>query len=147
MSPEDAGDVDLRIFARDLMAQMEKDLDRRLLWAAVNHHNTDHPHVHIVVRGVDAEGEEFRIPPRYIKNDMRIQAQQLLTRELGPRAELEIARQRSQEIGQERLTSIDRRMAPLVSAEGHLSPRDLAKSPRDERSTLLARLVRKSSPC
>jgi type IV secretory pathway VirD2 relaxase len=141
VSPEDAGEIDLRIFTRDLMAQMEKDLDRRLLWAAVNHHNTDHPHVHIVVRGVDAEGEEFRIPPRYIKNDMRIQAQQLLTRELGPRAELEIARQRSQEIGQERLTSIDRRMAPLVSAEGHLSPRDLAKLPRDEQSTLLARLV------
>lgn len=125
------------------MAQMEKDLDRRLLWAAVNYHNTDHPHVHIVVRGVDAEGEEFRIPPRYIKNDMRIQAQQLLTRELGPRAELEIARQRSQES----LASIDRRMAPLVSAERQLSPRDLAKLPRDERSTLLARLVRKSSPC
>jgi type IV secretory pathway VirD2 relaxase len=61
------------------MAQMEKDLDRRLLWVAVNHHNIDHPYVHIVVRGVDAEGEEFRIPPRYIKNDMRIQAQQLLT--------------------------------------------------------------------
>jgi type IV secretory pathway VirD2 relaxase len=141
VSPEDAGQIDLQAFTRDLMAQMGKDLQRPLIWAAVNHHNTDHPHVHIVVRGVAKDGKEVRLPPRYIKQDMRVSAQKLLTRELGVRTDLEIARERSREIDQERLTSIDRKLAPLLSSEGRLSARDLAKLSRDDRSTLLARLA------
>jgi hypothetical protein len=114
VSPEDARQIDLAMFARELLAQMEKDLERPLVWAAVNHHNTDHPHVHIVIRGVDGDGKELRIPPRYIQHDMRARAQHLLTRELGLRTDIEITRQRSQEIDQERLTSIDRTLAELL---------------------------------
>jgi hypothetical protein len=44
--------ADLKPFIRDLMAQMERDLDTRLDWAAVDHFNTGHPHTHIVIRGV-----------------------------------------------------------------------------------------------
>jgi type IV secretory pathway VirD2 relaxase len=43
----------------------------RLLWAAVNHHNTDNPHVHIVVRGVDQDGNGLRIDGPYIARGMR----------------------------------------------------------------------------
>jgi hypothetical protein len=93
VSPEDAKDVDLQAFARELVAQMEEDLGRRLVWAAVNHHNTEHPHVHLVVRGVDVDGKELRIPPRYIQQDMRARAQHILTRELGLRTEADIAEQ------------------------------------------------------
>ena len=32
------------------MAQVDRDLGRRLDWAAVNHHDTDNPHAHIVMR-------------------------------------------------------------------------------------------------
>jgi type IV secretory pathway VirD2 relaxase len=141
VSPEDAGNIDLRRFARELMAQMEADLGRGLVWAAVNHHNTDHPHVHIVVRGLDRDGKEVRIPPRYVKQDMRARAQQLLTMELGVRTEFDIARQRGQEIGQERLTSIDRRLALLVSPNSRIVATDLAKLHPQERSTFLARLA------
>ena len=63
VSPEDAGELDLHAFARELMARMSEDLGQPLLWAAVNHHNTEHPHVHIVVRGVDAAGKDVRDPP------------------------------------------------------------------------------------
>jgi type IV secretory pathway VirD2 relaxase len=141
VSPEDARQIDLAMFARELVTQMEKDLDRPLIWAAVNHHNTDHPHVHIVIRGVDGDGKELRIPPRYIQHDMRARAQHLLTRELGLRTDIEIARQRSQEIDQERLTSIDRTLGELLIPDGGLDPRDVAKMRGDQRSTLLARLV------
>src|SRR5205085_4783841 len=44
---DDAPDMaDLRSFTRDLVTQMEKDLDTRLDWVAVDHWNTEHPHVH-----------------------------------------------------------------------------------------------------
>ena len=141
VSPEDARQIDLASFARELVGQMQKDLDRPLVWAAVNHHNTDRPHVHLVIRGVDGDGKELRIPPRYIQHDMRARAQHLLTRELGLRTDLEIARQRSQEIDQERLTSIDRTLAELLRPDGGLDPRDIAKLRGDLRSTLLARLA------
>jgi hypothetical protein len=57
VSPEDAGEMtDLKAFTRDLAKQMEADLGTRLDWVAVDHWNTDNPHVHLLVRGVDQEG-------------------------------------------------------------------------------------------
>src|ERR1022692_3994784 len=140
VSPEEANGVDLQAFARDLVAQMEKDLGRRLVWAAVNHHNTEHPHVHLVVRGVDAEGEELRIPRRYIQQDMRARAQQILTRELGLRTEADIAEQRRQEVVQERVTSIDRIISGLVTSDGLLSAKAIAGLKVHQKPTVLARL-------
>jgi type IV secretory pathway VirD2 relaxase len=52
VSPEDAGDMtDLKAFTRDLAKQMEADFGTRLDWVAVDHWNTDNPHVHLLVRG------------------------------------------------------------------------------------------------
>src|SRR3546814_20848405 len=47
VSPEDAGDMeDLRSFTRELMADAAKDLGTELDWVAVEHWNTDNPHIH-----------------------------------------------------------------------------------------------------
>ncbi|WP_246617763.1 relaxase/mobilization nuclease domain-containing protein [Rhizobium populisoli] len=52
VAPEDAADMaDMRSFTRDLMRQMESDLGTKLDWVAVDHHNTGHPHTHVIVRG------------------------------------------------------------------------------------------------
>jgi type IV secretory pathway VirD2 relaxase len=67
VSPEDAADLgDLRTFTRDLMSDMAKDLDSRLDWVAVDHWNTDNPHVHILVRGVADDGADLVIDRGYI---------------------------------------------------------------------------------
>jgi len=42
---------DLRDLARHVMRELERDKGRRLHWVAVEHRNTDHPHVHIVLAG------------------------------------------------------------------------------------------------
>ena len=58
VSPEDGADLsDLTAYTRDLMSQVETDLGTRLDWVAVNHHNTGHPHIHVIVRGTDELGE------------------------------------------------------------------------------------------
>lgn len=44
VSPQDGAYVDLTEVARQIMRQVEKDTGRRLIWAAVNHHDTDNPH-------------------------------------------------------------------------------------------------------
>jgi type IV secretory pathway VirD2 relaxase len=35
---------------------MENDLGTDLEWIAVAHHNTEHPHLHMVIRGVGSDG-------------------------------------------------------------------------------------------
>jgi type IV secretory pathway VirD2 relaxase len=115
VSPED--DVDLTSFTRSLMAQVERDLNRRLHWGAVNHYDTDNPHAHVVVRGVDRAGRELRIDRAYISNWMRWQAQHLLTNQLGPRQAQDIERQVEREVGQERLTTLDHRLARALGPD------------------------------
>jgi len=112
VSPEDGADLsDLTIFTRDLMAQVETDLGTRLDWVAVNHHNTGHPHVHVIVRGKDELGENLVINGDYLANGIRERASELTTLELGPVTEIEQSRKLTAEIGQDRFTRIDRAMA------------------------------------
>ena len=100
--------VDLKPVIRDLMGHMESDLGTRLDWVAVDHFNTGHPHTHVVVRGRDAEDRDLVMARDYIAFGIRARAQDLVTLELGPETELERIAKRANEIGQERLTSLDR---------------------------------------
>lgn len=114
VSPEEAGEIEsLNGFTRDLMAAAEKDLGTRLDWVAVNHHDTDHPHVHIVLRGRAEDGKDLVIAKSYISHGFRRRAEDLATLELGPRGDLDIARARVQEAGAERFTSLDRELKQL----------------------------------
>src|SRR3546814_19414995 len=78
VSPEDAGEMtDLRAFTRDLATQMEADLGSRLDWVAVDHWNTDNPHVHLLVRGVADTGADLVISSDYISRGLRSTAAEL----------------------------------------------------------------------
>ncbi len=112
VSPEDGADLsDLTAYTRDLIRQIETDLSTRLDWVAVNHHNTGHPHVHVIVRGTDELGENLVINGDYLANGIRERASDLATLELGPVTEIEQSRKLTAEIGQDRFTRIDRAMA------------------------------------
>ena len=102
---------DLKGFARDLVGQMEKDLGTKLDWVAVDHWNTEHPHVHLIVRGVREDGENLVISRDYIKEGMRDRARDLITQELGPRTDHEIRRTLERQIDTERWTNLDRQLA------------------------------------
>ena len=67
VSPEDATELaDVRTFTRELLTDMEKDLGTRLDWVAVDHWNTDNPHVHVLVRGKADDGRDLVIDRGYI---------------------------------------------------------------------------------
>lgn len=109
VSAEDGARLgDLRETTRALMAQMESDLGTRLDWLAVDHHNTGHPHTHIVIRGKDDRDKDLVIAPDYIRRGMASRAEEIVTERLGPRRDLEIAQARQSEVTQERFTGIDR---------------------------------------
>ena len=64
---------------------MEADLGTKLDWVAVDHHNTGHPHTHIVVRGVTDDGKILNIAGDYIAHGIRERASEIVTLELGRR--------------------------------------------------------------
>ena len=111
VSPDDAVEMaDLRSFTRELVGRMEKDLGTRLDWVAVDHWNTEHPHVHLIVRGVGDDGENLVISRDYIKEGMRDRARDLITQELGPRTDREIRRALERQIDADRWTNLDRQL-------------------------------------
>ena len=127
VSPEDAPEMaDLKSITRDLMDQMEKDLGTRLDWAAVDHWNTEHPHIHIIVRGIGEDGQNLVISRDYIREGMRGRARELITRELGPRTEIDIRRSLERQVDAERWTEIDRDLARSAQRDGLI---DMAPEP------------------
>ena len=100
--------ADLKPFIRNLLTDMERDLDTKLDWIAVDHFNTGHPHTHIVIRGRDDKGQDLVMARDYIAHGVRARAQALVTLELGPESEVERMQKLFNEVAQERLTRLDR---------------------------------------
>lgn len=119
VSPEDASDLaDLRTTTRELMTQMEQDLGTRLDWVAVDHWNTDNPHVHVLVRGRADDGADLVISRDYLTRGMRARAEALVELEVGPRSEQEIRAGLEKEVGAERFTSLDRALRAAADDGG-----------------------------
>jgi type IV secretory pathway VirD2 relaxase len=138
VSPEDGAELDLTAYVRRLMATVERDLGRPIAWVAVNHHDTGHPHAHILIRGVDRDGQELRLDRAYISAGLRWRAQELATDELGPRLEHEVRRAREREVTQDRFTSLDRQIEQCAQ-DGRVEAR--ARGPGSvDASLLVARL-------
>ena len=109
VSPEDAKDMaDLRSFTRELMQDAARDLGTKLDWVAIDHWNTDNPHVHILVRGKADDGQDLVISRDYISRGLRARASERVTVELGPRKEQDIRNALETEVAAERWTGLDR---------------------------------------
>ena len=142
VSPEDAPEMaDLKGFTRELVGQMEKDLGTKLDWVAVDHWNTQHPHVHIIVRGVGDDGQDLVISRDYIKEGMRARAQDLVTQELGLRSDLDIRRALERQVDAERWTQLDRQLARDADRHGviDVAP-DAARQPDPFQALKVGRL-------
>jgi type IV secretory pathway VirD2 relaxase len=87
---------------------MECDLGSALQWVAVAHFNTEHPHVHVALRGVRDTGESLVLGRDYVKSGIRARAEELCTAALGYRTERDAAEAARREIPEARYTSLDR---------------------------------------
>lgn len=108
VSPESGERMNLEKHSRDLMKRIEKSLSTKLEWVAVVHHNTEHPHVHIALRGIDERGAPLRLPRAFIQSGIRRHAEELATKELGFRTERDALEVQRREVQQLRFTSLDR---------------------------------------
>ena len=125
VSAEDGAEYpDLKPYVRRLMTQVEQDLGTRLDWVAVDHFNTERPHTHIVLRGVDDRGENLIIAREYISHGLRERASELVTLDLGPRTDHEIEARLRHDVDQERLTAIDRRLLRRMDVDRTVAATD-----------------------
>jgi len=119
VSPEDAGEMaDLRAFTRELMTDAERDLGTRLDWVAVDHWNTDNPHIHVLVRGRGDDGQDLVISRDYISRGLRNRAEERVTLELGIRSEREIDAALQKDVEAERWTGLDKALREIADDGG-----------------------------
>lgn len=125
VSAEDGAEYhNLKPYIRRLMMQVEQDLGTKLDWVAVDHFNTERPHTHIVLRGVDDRGDNLVIAREYISHGLRERASELVTLDLGPRTDREIEARLRHDVGQERLTAIDRRLLRRMDGDRTVTSAD-----------------------
>jgi type IV secretory pathway VirD2 relaxase len=145
VSPEDAGEMtDLKAFARDLAADMGRDLGTRLDWIGVDHWNTDNPHVHLLVRGRTDDGRDLVINRDYISRGIRARAEELVTIELGPKNEREVRSALEREIDADRWTRLDAAIRRAADETGLVDVRlnTAGEDSPDMRRLIVGRLQR-----
>ncbi|MDX2264795.1 MAG: DUF3363 domain-containing protein [Hyphomicrobiales bacterium] len=138
VAPEDGEKLpELKPVIRDLMAGMERDLGTKLEWVAVDHFNTGHPHAHVIIRGKTDRGKDLVISPAYISHAIRLNAQKLVTLELGPETALERLNRVRRETARHGYTALDARILKTAERGIWTAP---AGTPNETRVHLIARL-------
>jgi type IV secretory pathway VirD2 relaxase len=134
---------DLRATTRDLMKQMEVDLGTKLDWIAVDHHNTGHPHTHILLRGVTGDRKILNIAGDYIAHGIRERASEIITLELGRQTEQEVTRSLEREVEADRFTRLDRMLIAEQQSRNEFADlrpdQDMLASLRQNRALLIER--------
>lgn len=122
LSPEFGDRIELVTLTREVMARLEQTLGQRLEWVAVNHYNTEHPHTHVALRGVDARGVPVLLPRELVREGVRRFAQEACTRQLGYRSAADRRSAEAREVIVTRVTGHDRRLRAVAEtlADGRL---------------------------
>lgn len=142
VSPEHGADIpDLTTYIREVMRRVQRDLGTKLEWVAVNHHNTDNPHAHVMIRGRREDGTDLVIPRRYISYGIRDRASEVATELLGERSAEEVRSAKAKEVEAERFTSLDRMIERHVEkGQINVSPSRHIGFGADDRKLVVGRL-------
>ncbi|UPT63038.1 MAG: DUF3363 domain-containing protein [Hyphomonadaceae bacterium JAD_PAG50586_4] len=123
---------DLKDFTRETMARMERDLGAQLDWVAVDHHNTDNPHVHVIVRGVRRDGTELLLPREYVSHGLREAARDVATGILGERSIADERLKLEREAQAHSLNRLDRALEQELNAAREVRLQDLGREQSPE---------------
>lgn len=121
ISPENP-EVDCKALTKTLVKRFEKITGFKFSWLAAVHTNTNHPHAHLLINGIDKNGKKvdcFR--GTMLKHTIREMARQICTELKGERTkeEIEASRQKLPEVN--RYCALDKEIEhySLVSSSGN----------------------------
>ena len=107
ISPENQN-VDLQQLTKSFVKQFNELYGFDVRYLAVQHNDTGHKHVHLVINGVDKNGKEInRIPHGFIKHTMREILSRDCTIQVGKRTQEDIAIYKSKDAERLRVTKLD----------------------------------------
>ncbi len=132
LAPENGDRLDLQQTTRELMQRLAPHLTedpRDVEWVAIDHHNTGHPHVHLLIRGKSG----LLIPQDVIRSGMRELASEVVTERLGYKSPAEQRQSLEQQIEARSFTSLDRKIESLALPlpDGRSVLAEVVKKPRD----------------
>ena len=131
VSPEDGDKLDLKRFTRDLINIVEQDLQTKLDWVAGNHYDTDNPHVHILIKGLDDTGKKLLMTRDYISRGIRARACQVANRHLGLRTQEEIVESLKLNLSSNKKTALDEILLKNAQ-DNQVCLKSLARNSEDE---------------
>lgn len=137
LAPEQGEELrDLKPYVRDVMERAEAALGTRLEWVAVDHHDTDNPHTHIVLRGRRADGRALVLPKDFVKHGFREAARDAATDRLGLRTARDERLALTREARAHRPTRLDALLAMQIDKAGELRISRIKAPSRDPSVTL-----------
>ena len=125
ISPEHGDKIDdMDAYVRDVMERVAGDLrEPKIAWVAINHHDTDQPHAHVLIRGRRANGRHLVIPRKVISHGIRGHAEDRAQELLGDQSRSEAERGLFARTTADRWTDIDMRLEKLAAANDGNVPR------------------------
>lgn len=137
LSAENAGKLgDLPAYTREVMARAGAAIGTKLQWIAVDHHDTDNPHTHIIVRGRRANGQDLVLPKDFVKHGFREIARDAATDWLGPRSRADERLALDREITKHAPTRLDRMIAAQLPGDKQVRIAQLEAPNGDPHTTL-----------
>jgi len=112
LSPE-SSNIDLKVLGEKFIEKLEKQTGYHLYWQGACHYNTAHPHTHLLINGVDKNGQEVHIPRDIVKTFMRETAMDLCTAQVGMRTQQDLEIEREKNLVASRYTKLDDRIKEL----------------------------------
>lgn len=128
---------DLPAYTREVMARAEAALGTKLQWIAVDHHDTDNPHTHLILRGRRANGQDLVLPKDFVKHGLRSIARDVATEWLGARSPADERLALENEIARHAPTRLDRMLAAQLPQNGTVRIAHL-EAPNGDPSTTLS---------
>ena len=109
ISPEkEADEKTLYYMAKAFIQRCEWELGTNIDYQAVVHCNTEHPHIHILINGVDQKGQPIRLNKGLIRGQiMRRAAMEICTHVFGFRSEADILQAKERALVSDRYTEFD----------------------------------------
>lgn len=126
---------DLPGYTREVMARAEVALGAKLQWIAVDHHDTDNPHTHLIVRGRRADGRDLVLPRDFVRYGFAGIAREVATEWLGVRSPADERRALEREARRHGPTRLDRLIAAQLNNSGEVRLAALAAPNSDPETT------------
>lgn len=109
---------DMPAYTREVMARAELALGTKLQWIAADHHDTDNPHTHLIIRGRRANGQDLVLPRDFIRYGLAGIARDVATESLGPRSPADERLALSRDATRHGPSRLDRMIAAQLPEEG-----------------------------